>query len=176
MLWDMPLEKAHKRVQSKMIRYVAFIFGLGATFFLLTSFKRSSFARNGQGIARFLMMLGYSKANASGIAGNLFVESSYNPKAIGDNGTSFGLAQWHKSRWNRLNEWTESNNLNPNSFQSQLRYLDWELNNTEKRAKTKLLEAKTPYDSAYAFAKYYERPQKISETRMTKAIEIYNSI
>tara|TARA_B100000989_G_C19211222_1_gene331920 strand:+ start:36 stop:515 length:480 start_codon:yes stop_codon:yes gene_type:complete len=159
-----------------MIRFVAsFILGLGATILLLSS-KKLKLSKDGVGIARFLMSLGYSKANASGIAGNLFVESSYNPTAIGDNGTSFGLAQWHKSRWERLKNWASTNKLNPNTFETQLLYIDWELNNRESKAKEKLLNAKTPYDSAFVFAKYYERPAKISQLRMTKAEEIYKKL
>ncbi len=159
-----------------MFRYVALGLGLGATILLLIGAKKPPFSRDGVGIARFFMKLGYSKANSSGIAGNIYVESKYDPKAIGDNGTSFGLAQWHKSRWLRLNEWALSNKVNPNNFEVQLRYIDWELNNREKRAKEKLLESKTARNSAYNFAKYYERPKNISEERMRKAEEIFNRL
>ena len=158
-----------------MWSYVAIGLGLGATFVLLVSAKkRNVLKKDGQGIARFLMGLGYSKSNASGIAGNIYTESKYDPQAIGDNGTSFGLAQWHKSRWDRLKNWSNERGLNINLFDTQLRFIDWELNNTEKKAKSELLSTNTPRDSAYAFAKYYERPQRIAEQRMNKAEEIYN--
>ena len=78
------------------------------------------------------MGLGYSKANASGIAGNLYTESKYDPQALGDNGTSFGLAQWHKSRWDALKSWCNERNLDINSFEVQLRFIDWELNKTKE--------------------------------------------
>lgn len=159
-----------------MLKYVAIGFGVGATFLLLLSAKNPSFSKNGVGIARFLMNLGYSKANASGIAGNIYVESKYDPKAIGDNGTSFGLAQWHKSRWDSLKKWSSERGLNINRFETQLKFIDWELNNTEKKAKRELLQQKTPQDSAFSFAKYYERPQFISDERMNKAIQIYKKI
>lgn len=159
-----------------MLKYVAIGFGLGATYFLLISAKKPSLSKNGVGITRFLMSLGYSKANASGIAGNIYVESKYDPKAIGDNGQSFGLAQWHKSRWDSLKNWSKQRGLDINKFETQLKFIDWELNNTEKKAKRELLQQKTPQDSAFAFAKYYERPQFISNERMTKAIEIYKKI
>lgn len=160
-----------------MFKYVAIGLGLGATFVLLISAKKRSVLRkDGKGVARFLMGLGYSKANASGIAGNIYTESKYNPQAIGDNGTSFGLAQWHKSRWDRLRNWSDERSLNINFFDTQLRFIDWELNNTEKRAKSELLATNTPRESAFAFAKYYERPQRIADERMNKAEEIYNSL
>jgi hypothetical protein len=34
----------------------------------------------------------------------------------------------------------------------------------------------TPSESAYAFAKYFERPSKISPKRMEKAEEIYKQL
>ena len=93
-----------------------------------------------------------------------------------DNGTSFGLAQWHKSRWDRLKNWSNERGLDINFFETQLKYIDWELNNTEKKAKSELISTNTPRESAFAFAKYYERPQRIAEERMNKAEEIYNSL
>ena len=104
---------------------IPFIIGLSAGAFFLLKSKREVLSKDGIGIAKYLMSLGYTKANASGIAGNLFVESSYNPLAVGDNGTSFGLAQWHKSRWEKLNQWAKQNNKNPNTFKGQIDYLDW---------------------------------------------------
>jgi len=160
-----------------MWRYVAIGLGLGATFVLLVSATKKRFLKkDGIGIARFLMGLGYSKSNASGIAGNLYTESKYDPQAIGDNGTSFGLAQWHKSRWDKLRNWSNERGLDINLFDTQLKFIDWELNNTETKAKTELLKQTTPRDSAFAFAKYYERPQKIAQERMNKAEEIYNAL
>ncbi len=162
-----------------MKKYLPFIIGVSAGVLLISAKKISkikSLSKDGVGIAKFLISKGYTKANASGIAGNIFVESSFNPTAVGDNGTSFGLAQWHKSRWDRLNEFCKNNSLNPNTFEAQLTYLDWELKNTEKKAYKKLIEAKTPYDSAYVFAKWFERPSSINPKRMSKAEEIYKKI
>ena len=160
-----------------MFKYVAIGLGLGATFVLLVSAKKKEvLKKDGKGIAKFLMGLGYSKANASGIAGNIYTESKYDPKAIGDNGTSFGLAQWHKSRWDALKSWSNERGLNINLFDTQLRFINWELNNTEKRAKSELISTNTPRESAFAFAKYYERPQQIVEERMNKAEEIYKQL
>ena len=118
---------------------IPFLIGLSASAFLFFKVKETVLSKDGVGIAKYLMSLGYSKANSSGIAGNIFVESSYNPLAVGDNGTSFGLAQWHKTRWQRLNAWAKENNKNPNTFQGQLDYLDWELKNTEKKGSWKIV-------------------------------------
>lgn len=158
------------------MNFIPYIIGLGAGVLIFFKAKKEILTKDGVGIARYLMSLGYSKQNASGIAGNIFIESRYDPLAIGDNGQSFGLAQWHKSRWERLNEWAKQNNKNPNTFQGQLDYLDWELKNTEKNAYKKLLESKTVYESAYNFAKYFERPAVIVPERMKTAQEIYKKL
>jgi len=158
------------------MNFIPYIIGLSVGLLAFVKIKKEVLSKDGVGIAKYLMSKGYSKANASGIAGNLFVESTYNPLAVGDNGYSFGLAQWHKSRWEKLNSWSKQNNINPNTIKGQLDYLDWELKNTEKKAYEKLLEAKTPYESAYNFAKYFERPSTISPVRMKTAEEIYNKL
>lgn len=41
-------------------------------------------------------------AAAAGIMSNLWTESQWNPNALGDNGTSYGLCQWHNERCLRL--------------------------------------------------------------------------
>jgi hypothetical protein len=49
--------------------------------------------------AEYLMANGYSRAAAAGIAGCISGESSGDPEAIGDQGTSFGLIQEHGSQY-----------------------------------------------------------------------------
>jgi hypothetical protein len=159
-----------------MKKFLPYFIGLGIGIAVFFKVKKEKLTKDGVGIAKYLIGKGYSKANASGIAGNIYVESRYNPLAVGDNGFSFGLAQWHKSRWEKLNEWAKKNSINPNTIQGQLEYLDWELKNTETNAYKKLIESKTPYDSAFNFAKYFERPATISPLRMSTAEEIYNKI
>ncbi len=49
-----------------------------------------------------LLAEGASSIQAAGIMGNMFYESSFNPEAIGDQGTSFGVVQQHGSQYARL--------------------------------------------------------------------------
>ena len=131
---------------------------------------------SGVEIAKYLISKGYTTEHAAGIAGNIYVESGYKTGAIGDSGTSYGLVQWHNERWDRLKEFCEKNNLDSSSVEGQLIYLDWELKTSEKKARTELMRTDTPSESAYAFAKYFERPSKISPKRMEKAEEIYKQL
>ena len=131
---------------------------------------------NGVEIARYLIKKGYSPSQASGIAGNIYVESGYKTGALGDGGTSYGLCQWHNSRWERLVKFCEEKDLDSSSVEGQLIYLDWELKTREKKARKELMKTTTPYDSAYAFAKYFERPSKINPKRMRKAEEVFQKL
>lgn len=108
----------------------------------------------------FVEEKGYSPEVALGIIGNLMQESyaTLDTTAVGFDGTgSFGIAQWLGSRKEKLKE------IRPDDFNTlrgQLEFIDWELNNTEKRAASKLKDAKTAEDAALIFSKYYERPHK----------------
>lgn len=42
-----------------------------------------------------LIKAGFNRSQAAGIMGNAQNESAFNPEAVGDQGTSFGLLQWH---------------------------------------------------------------------------------
>ena len=42
-----------------------------------------------------LVAAGFSRSQAAGIMGNIQNESGFNPEAVGDQGTSFGLVQYH---------------------------------------------------------------------------------
>jgi len=109
-------------------------------------------------VIKFLVGKGLTESQAAGVAGNLHHESGINPTVKpGDKGTSFGIAQWHKERGEKMKSWTKQNGHDSNSLKGQLEYLWWELNNTEKKALSKLKETDDPKDAAFMFAKYFER-------------------
>jgi hypothetical protein len=62
-------------------------------------------------IVDFFVSKGLTKEQGIGIAANLQAESGYRTGAIGDSGTSMGLAQWHNERMQNLKAWAEKNNL-----------------------------------------------------------------
>ena len=55
--------------------------------------------------------MGLNNAAACGILANIYKESSFNPHALGDSGTSYGICQWHGSRWDRLKTYCSNNGL-----------------------------------------------------------------
>jgi LysM repeat protein len=113
----------------------------------------------------FFMSKGLSREQAAGIAGNLLYESGFNPSAVGDGGTSFGIAQWHAGRGAAMKQWTVANGYSSTSFKGQLEYLWHELNTGESYALGKLRATGTAYDAGMAFCRYFERPAVINPAR-----------
>jgi murein DD-endopeptidase MepM/ murein hydrolase activator NlpD len=140
----------------------------------ISSKKTDSDESDHKKIITFLKNKGLTTSQAAGIAGNLSVESSFNPQALGDNGTSYGLAQWHGPRFDKLKAWATKHSKDYTSVDGQLEYLWWELKNTERRAYEQLIKQTNPKDAALVFAKYFERPAEISPTRITNAADYYN--
>lgn len=90
---------------------------------------------NAEKAFNFFIQQGFSKEGASGIVGNLMVESSMNPKA-GENssGGGRGIAQWGQggtssngasagTRWKKLDDWAKSQNMNPDELVTQLNFI-----------------------------------------------------
>ena len=63
---------------------------------------------------------------AVGILTNIYCESSFNYNAVGDNGTSYGICQWHAGRWEKLKNYCNNNGLDWQSLGGQLSYLKYE--------------------------------------------------
>ncbi|MFO0596941.1 MAG: phage tail tip lysozyme [Myxococcaceae bacterium] len=121
----------------------------------------------------FFMSKGLTRQQAAGIAGNLVHESGFNPNAVGDGGTSFGIAQWHNGRGDAMKAWTVANGYASNSFRGQLEYLWHELNGAESNALSKLRQTTTAYDAGMSFCRYFERPAVINPARGQSAEQFY---
>lgn len=102
---------------------------------------------------------GYTPEQALGIVGNLIHESGLNTTIVGDKNlkhNAYGIAQWRAERYDRLkqrygNEW--------NKFENQLEFVDWELNNTHKKAGQLLKSAKSAHEAGQIFSDEFERPK-----------------
>ena len=123
---------------------------------------------------KFFISMGLTPIQAAGIVGNLKQESStFNTKDVGDGGESIGIAQWSSIRRKDF-EKVFGKAFKDSTFQEQLQFIWWELNNTEKRALTKLKAATTAAEAAALFDKFYERSDgKAREQRSENAEDIY---
>ena len=112
----------------------------------------------------FFESKGWTKEQAAGIVGNLAVESGFQTDAVGDNGNAYGIAQWNKKGSpERIDNFQKvmGKSLYGSSFQEQLEFVNWELNNSEKGAGNRLRQATTTDDAAAIVDKYYERSSGI---------------
>jgi hypothetical protein len=132
-------------------------------------------------LINFFVGKGLTPEQAAGIAGNIKSESNFKTGAIGDSGTSFGIAQWHANRGKKMKIWLKQNGYSQNDFKGQMEYLWLELQGSEKIALNKLKQTNTPQEAAFAFAKHFERctvcsSWKGTNSRRAQAQNYFNSI
>lgn len=108
--------------------------------------------------------MGLNAAVASGILANIQRESSFDPVAecIDTNDLiSFGLCQWNGPRFTALKNYCEEKELDYRSIDGQMRYLQYELETSERYAFSKVKDlpetADGAYMAAYNWARYFER-------------------
>jgi hypothetical protein len=106
-----------------------------------------------------LVKMGWTPAQAAGMVGSLTQESNVNPDAINPDSKMYGIAQWDTNRRKDFQKLT-GRSIQGSSLNEQLEFMNWELNNTEKKAGEKIRSAQTAADAALAHSTYYERASK----------------
>ena len=96
--------------------------------------------------------MGLGAGASSGILANIAAESSFNPYAYGDGGTSYGICQWHASRFNSLINYCNNNGYDWQGLEGQLHYLDYELRNNYSWLLGNLYSIENSGDGAYLAA------------------------
>ncbi len=107
--------------------------------------------------ATYFANKGLSPHQVAGILGNLAQESGFDPRAVGDGGTSFGLAQHHAGRGRALLDFIGGKG-NLGDVGKQLDFIWNELQGPENGVLKRLLQARTTREATAAFAGY-ERPK-----------------
>jgi hypothetical protein len=132
--------------------------GLGGANSVSNKLDAMGRSANADAAMKFFMSAGWSKEQAAGIVGNLQVESgaNLNTRAVGDGGKAKGIAQWHPDRQATFAK-VMGKSLEESTLEEQLRFVDWELKNTEKNAGDKLRQAKTAAQAAQLVDSLYER-------------------
>lgn len=126
----------------------------------------------------FFQSQGWTKEQAAGIVGNLQVESGnfaadvISGKRRGDSGKAVGIAQWHPDR-QAIFQKVMGKSLVGSSLMDQLKFIQYELNNNEKRAGNILRTATTAEDAAYKVDKFYERSSgEARKQRIVNAVKL----
>lgn len=117
----------------------------------------------------FFVGKGWTKEQSIGIVSNFVHESQLKTDAIGDGGEAYGIAQWHPDRQEAFkNKYGKS--IKGSSFQEQLAFANWELNNTFSSAGDKLRNTTTSADAAAVVTKNFEKPRdKIGQSAIRAA-------
>lgn len=125
-------------------------------------------------LCKTLLANNYSQNGTIALMVNAKAESSFNPAIDGDNGTSFGLFQWHDTRKSNLI------NMFPNNYSSvdaQISFLKYELENGYYQLYDSLLVgSETGEKLAYNFCVQFERPAGGSATCQARAASHINEM
>lgn len=124
--------------------------------------------------------LGFNSAAAAGVLANIVAESGFNPRIVGDHGSSSGICQWSGVRLDRLIRFCRKNLLDENELYSQLEFLKYELVNDYPGTMSLLLACENTQEGArsavYIFCKNYEAPSNFSSVlrpRTEAAVKVY---
>lgn len=123
---------------------------------------------NTKSALHFLVTKGWTQMQAAAIIGNLTAESYMNPETPrGDDGSAMGLAQWRGDRLVKFQE-IIGKHCEDSSLEEQLSFVNWELNNTNKKAGNLLRKAPDLEIAVGVIDKYYERSAGIHLDRRIK--------
>ncbi len=109
---------------------------------------------------------GFRPAAAVGVLANILYESGFDPRAVGDDGTSYGLCQWHRERWTALEQVCESRGLDWRGPEGQLYFLCREMEGYPELRERMNAQPQTPEGAAAAAALFcigYECPDNAQE-------------
>ena len=116
-----------------------------------------------------------NSAAVCGIVANIVYESNGIPTALGDNGTSYGICQWHDDRWQQLINYCNAAGYDWTSLDGQLMFLWYDMNTLFPDLKDMLIScpdsADGAYKAGYAFCLSYESPQDSSTKAEIRAAE-----
>jgi len=124
----------------------------GSTHSTFDAYERTQ--REGRALS-ILTGMGYSRNAALGIIGNIGQESGFDEKAIGDNGSAVGLAQWHAPRVADIRKRFGIDVMRA-GFDDQVRAIGLEAQ--QMGLKTGLNAAKDSEATSTIIRQFYERP------------------
>lgn len=113
-------------------------------------------------IQQKLMSMGFTASAAAGVVGNLVQESGLRTDAIGDNGTSGGLAQWHNERLDALKRFAAARGKEWTDLETQIEFLAEEMRTSYADTYAKMQNAELPEIAGQIMTDEYEIPDPAS--------------
>lgn len=137
--------------------------------------QRGNLQENKKKAMEFFQSKGLNAHAAAGIVGNLMTESNLITDKIGDNGTSYGLAQWHdekpgKGRWTNLKNFAKSKGTHESDLNTQLEFL-WHELSEEKRFSgliNQLNNSRNSDEATLLFMNKFEVPSEKAKLQSSK--------
>ena len=112
-------------------------------------------------------VLGLCVAAICGVLANVQEESGFKTGAIGDGGTSYGICQWHATRYDSLKTWCAQNGKDYTTVDGQLWYMKHELETTHSAVLKKIQavdnNAKGAYVAGYVWCSIFEVPANTTQ-------------
>lgn len=130
---------------------------------------------SGSDLYNYYLSQGVDSIHAAAITGNAFGESGYNPNAVGDNGSAFGLFQWHPDRQAGF-EAATGTPINESTWQQQAGYALTEMKQHPFLAGDFWGQSSLAGATA-SFAKNFERPADLAasfKNRLGAASNVLN--
>jgi hypothetical protein len=113
-------------------------------------------------IQKKLISMGFTASAAAGVVGNLVQESGLRTDAIGDNGTSGGLAQWHNERLDALKRFAAVRGKEWTDLDTQIEFLAEEMRTSYADTYAKMQNAELPEIAGQIMTDEYEIPDPAS--------------
>ena len=113
-------------------------------------------------IQKKLISMGFTASAAAGVVGNLVQESGLRTDAIGDNGTSGGLAQWHNERLDALKRFAAARGKDWTDLDTQIEFLAEEMRTSYADTYAKMQNAELPEIAGQIMTDEYEIPDPAS--------------
>lgn len=113
-------------------------------------------------IQKKLISMGFIASSAAGVVGNLVQESGLRTDAIGDNGTSGGLAQWHNERLDALKRFAAACGKEWTDLDTQIEFLAEEMRTSYADTYAKMQSAELPEIAGQIMTDEYEIPDPAS--------------
>lgn len=119
--------------------------------------------------------MGLSRAQACAIIANIQYESSFNPHALGDNGTSYGLCQWHNERWTNMQTWCANHGYDYTTVEGQCAYLQHDLVDLHSSIYNYIANVPDTPEGAYDAAAYWCIHYEVPEDAQAKSVQRGNT-
>lgn len=126
-------------------------------------------------VVEFFVKNGFTTAAGVGVAANIQHESNFNTASIGDNGTSFGICQWHNERGTNMKNHCGGGDKWKSDLEGQLEYLLSELKGGYKGVYDKLMSVNNTEQGAVEAAEYFCIHFEVPANKEAKAIERGNT-